>query len=73
MTKRNTTYRNYVTRSPLLRKGGPHIKSKTGQRVRDRLTTHRLLDDWQDEFDKDSDDEFQTKGGERELPDSILL
>lgn len=37
--------RNHAARSALLRKGGPHIKSKTGQRVRARLDLEDALDE----------------------------
>jgi len=46
--------RNLAARSPLLRKGGPHIKSKTGQRVRARLSTNSAIDEWLDEFEDEN-------------------
>ncbi|MCH9639662.1 MAG: hypothetical protein K0U40_09225 [Betaproteobacteria bacterium] len=44
--RRSIPIRNPVARSPLLRKGGAHIKSKSGQRVRARLTTYETYDEW---------------------------
>ncbi len=43
--------RNPVAVSPLLRKGGVHIVSKTGQRVRYRLQTQSAIDEWLEEFE----------------------
>ncbi len=61
MPKASVTIRNPVARSPLLRKGGPHIKSKTGQRVRTRLSTNSAIDEWFDEFEDDNEKE-ENKG-----------
>ena len=63
--------RNYVNRSALMRKGGPHIKSKTGQRVRARLSIYEALD----ECETEEENEFEThkkENGEREAPHSFL-
>ncbi|VAW88707.1 hypothetical protein MNBD_GAMMA16-105 [hydrothermal vent metagenome] len=38
--------RNPVARSPLLRKGGVHVKSKTGRRVKSRLSVEDAIDEW---------------------------
>ncbi len=51
MPERNRTIRNPVARSPLLRKGGVHSQSKTGQRVNNRLQTQSAIDDWLDEIE----------------------
>lgn len=66
MPTRNRSVRNPVARSPLLRKGGPHIESKTGQRVQTRLSTHSAIDEWLDELEENSQ---RQKNGERTLPD----
>jgi len=58
--------RNPVARSPLLRKGGVHSPSKTGQRVRNRLNTHNAIEEWLDE--NDNDDTQQKQNGEQLLP-----
>jgi len=47
--RRTIPIRNPVARSPLLRKGGAHVKSKTGQRVRARLTTYDAYNEWEGE------------------------
>lgn len=65
--------RNYVTRSALMRKGGPHIKSKTGQRVRARIKLSEAL--YESEFEIDDESEFETnqnENGEPEAPHSFL-
>ncbi len=49
MTTKKPHIRNPIARSPLLRKGGPHIRSKTGQRVRSRLSTYSAFDEWLEE------------------------
>ena len=48
--------RNLAARSTLLRKAGPHLKSKTGQRVKVKLTTRSLLDEWFDEDNEINED-----------------
>ena len=57
--------RNPIARSPLLRKGGVHKKSKTGQRVRARLTTRDAMDEWQEE------NQEEQLNGEQKLPDFL--
>ncbi len=57
--------RNPVARSPLLRKGGPHIKSTTGQRQQTRQSTQNMVDEWLDELDELQ----QEENGEPKLPD----
>lgn len=56
------TVRNLAARSTLLRKAGVHIKSKTGQRVKSKLSTRALASEWLDDW-KDSDDEAGIKKG----------
>lgn len=41
-------YHNRVANNPLLRKGGVHIKSKTGQRSRDRHALNDLVAEYMD-------------------------
>lgn len=64
--------RNLAARSPLLRKGGPHLTSKTGKRVRLRLSTSALIDEW---FDNDCyheiDDVTDEKAGDSEKEKDI--
>lgn len=66
MSGRNIASRSPAAQSPLLRKGGPHAKSKTGQRVRDRLSTNSAIDDWMEELEDDNYN--QEENGERKLP-----
>lgn len=37
---------NLAARSPLMRKGGAHVKSKTGIRHQQRKKTKQGVDDW---------------------------
>jgi len=69
MNKCHKKFRNPVACSPLLRKGGPHTKSKTGQRVKTRLLTQTLIDDWFDEINDNKNMEQQN--GEQKLPDFL--
>ncbi len=71
MPRRNRPIRNPVAQSPLLRKGGAHVKSKTGQRVRARLSTHLAIDEWLGEKEEDDIDHVQDNG-ERKLPDFYI-
>jgi len=61
--------RNYVARSPIMRKGGPHIKSKTGQRVRQRLQLGDSLDEW---YETNEDNVEEKENGEPEAPHDIF-
>ncbi len=67
MPRRNIPVRNPVAQSPLLRKGGPHVKSKTGQRVRARLSTNSVVDEWLEELEEDKHNQEQ-ENGEQMLP-----
>lgn len=51
MPKRNRVIRNPVAQSPLLRKGGAHTQSRTGQRVRSRVSVSSAIEDWQNEIE----------------------
>lgn len=53
MPRRNIIIRNHVAQSPFLRKGGPHIPSKTGQRVRARILTNVFVDEWMESLEED--------------------
>lgn len=64
MPKRNTAIRNYVARSPLMRKGGAHVQSKTGRRLQGRLSTQQAVDEWW----QDEEEDQQEENGEQELP-----
>lgn len=68
MPRRNIPVRNPVAQSPLLRKGGAHVKSKTGQRVRFRLSTNDAVDDWLDELEDERQNQ-EKENGEQMLPD----
>lgn len=69
MPRRNRPIRNPVAQSPLLRKGGPHVKSKTGQRVQARLSTNSPIDEWLEEDELNQEHE----NGEQLLPDLFLF
>lgn len=61
MPRRTIAVRNPVARSPLLRKGGAHAESKTGQRVQARLATNSAVDEWLDE--REDGEQCQEDGG----------
>ncbi len=56
MPRRNRAIRNPVARSPLLKKGGAHEKSKTGQRVNNRLHTQSAIDEWLEQIEDETID-----------------
>ncbi len=71
------TYRNPCATNPLLRKGGVHIRSKTGRRSRDR---YDLLDEAaecmqayirQRQPDNEAEDHLEEVKGERDAPFSF--
>lgn len=62
MTKPHRFNRNPVARSPLMRKGGTHVHSKSGQRSRQRLSTSSGIEDWLDELESAST-QADKKGG----------
>ena len=51
MPKRKSRLRNPIACSPLMRKGGAHAESKTGQRVRQRLSTYNAVNEWTQEVE----------------------
>ena len=63
--------RDWVARSPLMQKGGPHTKSKTGQRVRARLNLDQALCDYYEEVNIDID-EKEKIDGEPTAPRSLF-
>lgn len=65
MPKRTTRFRNPVARSPLMKKGGVHGQSKTGQRVKQRLHTNRAIDEWLQVVEEAK---LEDKNGEPKLP-----
>jgi hypothetical protein len=71
MPRRNIPVRNPVAQSPLLRKGGPHVKSKSGQRTRSRLSTNSAMDEWLDEQGENNNQEQEN--GEQQLPDFLCV
>ena len=50
-TGRTIAPRNPVARSPLLRKGGAHERSKTSLRQQSRGALRTQLDDWREELE----------------------
>jgi hypothetical protein len=62
MPKRNRAIRNPVARSPLLKKGGVHEKSKTGQRVNNRLHTQSAIDEWLEQIEDETLTQDSNKG-----------
>lgn len=40
---------NPVAGAPILRKGGPHIKSKSGQRVEAKKSLKKVVNEWKDD------------------------
>jgi len=53
MPERRRTPRNPVAASPLLRKGGVHERSRSGQRQIDKQVTSTALEEWRDEEGED--------------------
>ncbi|WP_295801389.1 hypothetical protein [uncultured Microbulbifer sp.] len=45
--KAKIVVRNYVARNPLLRKGGAHIRAKSGERFSDKQQTRKAAREWQ--------------------------
>jgi len=70
MPRRSIPIRNTVARSPLLRKGGLHVESKTGQRVRARLSMNSAINEWLEESDNEILD-LEQENGEQMLPDFL--
>jgi len=54
--------RDWVARSPLMRKGGAHTQSKTGQRVRARLDLDTALCEWYEEDELDINEKEKIDG-----------
>lgn len=52
--------RNPVARSPLLRKGGPHQTSRSGERQQQRHAVQDAWDEWWDEYRELNDDETES-------------
>ncbi len=68
--------RDWVARSPLMRKGGAHVKSKTGQRVRARLDLDNALCEWYEEDESDINKKEKTDGeplAPRSLFGSVIM
>jgi hypothetical protein len=49
MPENRRRFRNPVARSPLLRKGGPHQRSRSGERHQMHQALEAELDEWLDE------------------------
>jgi hypothetical protein len=69
MPENRRRFRNPVARSPLLRKGGPHQPSRSGERHNQRQALEAELDAWRDEYD---DLMWQTDKPEPKGPGSSL-
>ena len=65
MKKRTLPVRNPVARSPLLRKGGAHVPSKSGLHSQGKLATLNAIDEWLDDID---DQQQEQENGEPKLP-----
>jgi hypothetical protein len=52
MPENRRRFRNPVARSPLLRKGGPHQISRSGERRNQRQALEAELDSWWEESDE---------------------
>jgi len=57
-----TRPRDWVARSPLMRKGGVHVESKTGKRMRTRLDLDDALCEWYEEGELDINEKEKTNG-----------
>jgi hypothetical protein len=73
------TYRNPYANHPLLRKGGVHVPSKTGQRVRHRESLLDEVAEYMDEYFQESELEAKSEDnivkleGEQDAPFSYVL
>lgn len=67
MPRQYRAIRNPVAQSPLLRKGGVHTQSKTGQRVRSRINVASAIDEWLEEVDEKFINDGNDKGGDSPL------
>ncbi|MBL1274758.1 MAG: hypothetical protein COB30_001595 [Ectothiorhodospiraceae bacterium] len=68
--------RDWVARSPLMRKGGAHVKSKTAQRTRSRLKLEDELHEWYEaDVPNENSDEMKKEKttGSQWLPVVFLL
>ena len=54
MSKKSSSIRNHVARSPLLRKGGIHTQSKTSGRNQSKIITDSGIDEWYEATDTNS-------------------
>lgn len=52
MPENRRRFRNPVARSPLLRKGGPHQRSRSGERHEMHQGIRAELEDWLDELEE---------------------
>lgn len=59
--------RNFMRRSPLLRKGGIHVKSKTGQRVQSRLSVEEAIEEGYDSTENEKNS-IEKKAKEPKAP-----
>ena len=71
MKTRKPFYRNPVAQSPLLRKGGAHQVSKSGQRGRSRMALSSALDEWFEDYNDETNS--GDKNGEQSSPYSFWL
>lgn len=69
MPRRDSNQRNHAARSPLMRKGGVHVQSKSGKRVRERLATELEVEGWLGEIE----DNLEENDGEHGLPFCFML
>ena len=60
--------RNHFARSPLMRKGGPHEKTRTVERRMSRAAAASALDEWLDELEDENERRTVRNGGRREKP-----
>lgn len=56
MPENRRRFRNPVARSPLLRKGGPHQRSRSGERQQTHQALEAELDEWLDEREEQWED-----------------
>jgi hypothetical protein len=62
MPTRRRILGNPVARSPLLRKGGAHQRTRSGERQRQRADLEAALGQWREE---EADEDFDSDGSER--------
>ncbi len=66
MPENRRVFRNPVAQNPLLRKGGPHQKSRSAERRNQRQAIDAALDTWHEELERQNE-ESASEGADSSL------